>query len=339
MNWAKTNVTLNDGRIVTAQAPIIISASRSTDIPAFYGDWFMERISAGYVKWINPFNGIQSYVSFENTRLIVFWSKNPKPLIKHLARLDEKIENYYFQFTLNDYDKEKLEKKVPKLSSRIETFVHLSETLSADRVIWRFDPLILTEKIGVEELLRKIENIGDQIAKYTRKLVFSFADISVYKKVENNLKQNQIKYREFEQTQMYDFAEGLRELNSKWNLQLATCCENVDLDIYGISHNRCVDGDLIVKLFSHDDKLMNFMGVKFEESTLFDPSGKVIVSKNLKDKGQRQFCGCIISKDIGQYNTCPHDCVYCYANSSVAQVNINYKSHQLCPNSETITGK
>lgn len=339
MNWTNTNLKTSDGKIVNALAPVIVSASRSTDIPAFYGDWFMERIRVGYVKWINPFNGIQSYVSFENTRLVVFWSKNPKPFVRHLSRLDEKIENYYFQFTLNDYEKEKLEKKIPNLSSRIETFIQLSELLSPDRVIWRFDPLILTQQIGVDELLRKIENIGNQIAKHTKKLVFSFADIAIYKKVEHNLNKNKIGYKEFDEGLMCDFATGLKELNSKWNLELATCCEKIDLDFYGISHNKCVDDDLIIKLFSNDIKLMNFLGVKFVEATLFDPQRKAIKNNNLKDKGQRQFCGCIASKDIGQYNTCPHDCVYCYANTSMELVKTNYLSHQKYPDSETITGK
>ena len=102
------------GESVDAQVPIIISASRSTDIPAFYSDWFIQRIKEGYVKWKNPFNGVFLYVSFAKARLFVFWSKNPKPIIKHLDYLDERIKNYYFQFTLNDYDQEKLEPNVPK---------------------------------------------------------------------------------------------------------------------------------------------------------------------------------------------------------------------------------
>jgi hypothetical protein len=186
MNWDKINITKQDGEVVEAQAPIIISASRSTDIPAFYSDWFIQRIKEGYVKWKNPFNGVPLYVSFNKARLIIFWSKNPKSMLKHLDYLDERIKNYYFQYTLNDYDIEKLEPNVPNVQSRIETFIELSERIGKGKVIWRFDPLILTDKIGVDELLKKVENIGNHLKNHTEKMVFSFADIKLYKKVQNN---------------------------------------------------------------------------------------------------------------------------------------------------------
>ena len=94
---------------VEAIAPVIVSASRATDIPAFYADWFFNRLDKGYASWRNPFNGKNSYVSFANTRFVVFWSKNPKPLIPYLPILQEKGIGFYIQFTLNDYDAEQLE--------------------------------------------------------------------------------------------------------------------------------------------------------------------------------------------------------------------------------------
>ncbi|GAI74479.1 unnamed protein product, partial [marine sediment metagenome] len=175
----------------------IISASRSTDIPAFYMDWFINRFKIGYIKWINPFNHTSQYVSFKETRLIVFWSKNPKSLIKHINYLNETVNNYYIQFTLNDYDKENLEPNVPSINDRIETFIKLSEMIGKEKVIWRFDPLILTNKIGIDELLKKVEKLGNQLKNYTNKLVISFADIKSYKKVQNNLRKEKIKYQEF----------------------------------------------------------------------------------------------------------------------------------------------
>src|SRR5690606_35157138 len=117
------------------------------------------------------------YVSFKNTRVVVFWTKNPKPMFKHLDWLDENVKNYYFQFSLNDYDNEGLEGKVPRLESRIATFKDLSIRIGKEKVIWRFDPLILTSDINVKELLRRLENIGNQLYGYTEKLVFSFVDI------------------------------------------------------------------------------------------------------------------------------------------------------------------
>ena len=178
--WQKTQIQRDSGMIAEAQAPVIISASRSTDIPAFYADWFFHRLKVGYSAWTNPFNGVRSFVSYEKCRFIVFWSKNPKPLLGHLDELEERKIGCYIQYTLNDYEKEGLEKGVPSLEKRIDTFKRLVDQLGQGRVIWRFDPLILTDKISMEELLRKVENIGDQLNGYTEKLVFSYADIKTY---------------------------------------------------------------------------------------------------------------------------------------------------------------
>jgi len=339
MNWDKIKIEKQDGEIDEAQAPIIISASRSTDIPAFYSDWFIQRIKAGYLKWKNPFNGVPLYVSFYNARLIVFWSKNPKPIIKHLDFLDERIKNYYFQYTLNDYDVEKLEPNVPKVSERIETFFELSEKIGKEKVIWRFDPLILTDKIGVNELLKKVESIGNQLKNHTEKMVFSFADIKLYKKVQNNLRKNSINYHEFNERTMNEFASGLQQLNHSWNFEIGTCAEKTPLEKYGIIHNKCIDDDLMIKLFPHDRELMDFLGVKISPPDIFNPNGRIEKKKNNKDKGQREFCGCIFSKDIGEYNTCPHLCEYCYANASKQTALKNWKLNKQNPNMETITGE
>ena len=339
MNWDKVEITKQDGQKVEAQAPIIISASRSTDIPAFYSDWLVNRIKEGYVKWKNPFNGVHLYVTFKKTRLFVFWSKNPKPILEHINFLDEKIKNYYFQFTLNDYDIEKLEPGVPNIKSRIDTFQELSERIGKSKVIWRFDPLILTDKIGVDELLRKVENIGDNLKNHTEKMVFSFADIKKYKKVQNNLRKNSIKYFEFNDRLMNDFASGLQQLNKKWDFEIGTCAEKIPLEKYGIIHNKCVDDDLIIKLFPHDKILMDFLGVRIFQPDIFNPKGSIEKKKNNKDKGQREFCGCIFSKDIGEYNTCPHLCEYCYANASKEVVLKNWNKYKQNKNNETIIGE
>ena len=294
MQNKKENITLHDGSSVDAQAPIIISASRSTDIPAFYSDWFIRRWEAGYIKWTNPFNGKPLYVSFKNTRCVVFWTKNPRPLMKHLDWLDKNIPNYYFQYSLNDYDKEKYEAKVPSVDSRIKTFKELSTRLGKKRVVWRYDPLILTYDIDIDELIKRIKNIGDQIHNYTTKLVFSFVDISIYKKVQNNLNKEQVPYTEWTAELMDEFASKLFELNKSWNLQLGTCSEKIDLDKYAIVHNKCIDDDLMIDIFSDDEKLMEFLGVKITPPDLFS-DGEIVKTKKLKDKGQRDDCGCIIA--------------------------------------------
>jgi DNA repair photolyase len=339
MIWDKIDITNSIGEKVNAQAPLIVSASRSTDIPAFYSDWLIQRIKDGYVKWKNPYNGIPLYVSFLKARLIVFWSKNPKPIISHLPFIESKIPNYYFQFTLNDYDKEKLEPNVPQVNQRIDTFLQLSELIGKEKVIWRFDPLVLTDKIGVNELLKKVESIGNQLSGYTSKLVFSFADINLYKKVRNNLLKSKIKYQEFNERLMIEFAEGLWHLNKKWNYDLSTCAEKVSLEKYNIAHNKCIDDELILKLFSTDKILMDFLGIKFIEPDLYNPTRRIEHTKSMKDKGQRQLCGCIVSKDIGEYNTCPHLCEYCYANSSKEVALKNWNFHLSNPLCEMIKGE
>jgi hypothetical protein len=336
MNWNKAKIKIHNGEFVEAQAPIIISASRSTDIPAFYSDWFINRLKEGYIKWKNPFNGASLYVSFQNMRMIVFWSKNHKPIIKHLDYLNKKEINYYFQFTLNDYDAEKLEPRVPNVQKRIETFIELSEKVGKEKVIWRFDPLILTDKIGVNELLQKVENIGNQLKNYTDKLVFSFVDIKVYRKVQNNLKSNSIPYQEFDERTMNEFAAGLQHLNENWRFELATCAEQIPLEKHGIVHNKCIDDDLVIKLFPHDKELMDFLNVKITPPDMFNPNGAIEKKRNNKDSGQRQFCGCIVSKDIGEYNTCPYLCEYCYANTNKNIALFNWNLHNKNSDNETI---
>ena len=353
MNWDKVEIIRDDGQHVHAIAPIIVSASRSTDIPAFYADWFFQRLKAGYSAWTNPFNGVKSYVAYANTRFIVFWSKNPAPLLPYLDSLKERGINCYIQYTLNDYDAERLEKGVPSVANRIETFKTLVSKLGKGHVIWRFDPLILTDTIDIDLLLKKVEGIAKQLVGYTDKLVFSFADILAYRKVKANLEASHINYREWTVPDMDEFAARLSEMNSQWGFTIATCGEKIDLDKYHIAHNRCVDDDLMIRIAWNDPALMKFLGVEIHEreSGLFgaesvpddaivlDEGHYAIKKKNNKDKGQRQFCGCIISKDIGEYNTCPHLCEYCYANSSKETAISNWRIHKLNPASDTITGR
>lgn len=352
-SWSHIEMNI-EGRVVKAQAPIIISASRSTDIPAFYSDWFFDRLKKGYSAWTNPFNGIKSYVSYAQTRFIVFWSKNPRPLLDYLHILEEKNIKCYIQYTLNDYETEKLE-KVPSLASRIDIFKTLVKHLGKGSVIWRFDPLILTNDISIDDLLSKVQKVGDQLKGYTEKLVFSYADIKTYKKVKSNLERNGIPYHEWNMILMEEFARKLSVMNKErdWNYTLSTCGEKIDIDKYGIEHNRCIDGDLITKLAWKDTKLMEFMKVKIESvpaPTLFGdinipdnaiilPDNHYFISAHKKDPGQRELCGCMAAKDIGEYNTCPHLCEYCYANTSKDTAIANWKRHLNNPYAETITGR
>ena len=131
--------------------PVILSASRETDIPAFYSDWLVSRLREGWCEWKNMYNGSIREVSFDRTRLIVFWSKNPKPLLERLDEVEALgFRQYYFQFTLNDYVREELEPNVPPVAERINTFKRLADRIGKERVIWRFDPLMLGSAAGTK---------------------------------------------------------------------------------------------------------------------------------------------------------------------------------------------
>lgn len=343
------------GAVARMAAPVIVSASRSTDIPAFYAEWFFDRLRKGYSAWTNPFNGARSYVSYAKTRFIVFWSKNPRPLLAHLDELEARGVGCYVQYTLNDYEPEGLERGVPSLSERVETFRALAARLGRGGVVWRFDPLILTDRMSVGDLLRKARGIGDRLCDVCERMVFSYADIGSYRKVKRNLEANGVAYREWATAEMEEFAAGLSTMNAErgWGLELATCGEQIDLSRFGVSHSRCIDGDLIVRRAWRDSELMDFMKVRIETlppPTLFGspgppagavalPDGRFFVSTHKKDPGQRTFCECMSAKDIGEYDTCPHQCEYCYANTSKQTAQSNWERHKANPWAETITGR
>ena len=223
----QTEITTDAGERVAARTPVIVSASRATDIPACYADWFFERLRRGYVARINPFDGRRSYISFARTRAVVFWSKNPRPLLPRLAELRERGIHCYVQYTLNDYEDEGLEPHLPPLEERIDTFLRLAEYLGRGLVVWRFDPLLLTDRLGTEELLRRAERIGDSLRGAAEKLVFSFADIGIYRHVVRNLDRRGIRWREFTDGEMLQTAAGLAALNERWGYTLAACGERV----------------------------------------------------------------------------------------------------------------
>lgn len=353
--WEKGEIVLDDGARAQAQMPVIVSASRSTDIPAFYADWFIRRFRGGdgYVRWTNPFSGKPLYVSFQKTRLIVFWSKNPSPMMRVLPDvgktpldiIEASGRNYYFQYTMNDYDLEGVEPCVPRLPARIDTLKRLAERIGdqgPDRVIWRFDPLILTDAITPEMLLERIARIGDEVKGYTRRLVFSFVDINAYARVAKNLERGGIRAREFSVEEMRHTAVEIARMAHSWGMTAATCGEMADLPVPDgvppIDRNRCVDDRLMARCFNNDRELMRLIGAHYVQPDLLDKSDGHWKTEYHKDPGQRDSCGCVMSKDIGEYNTCPHLCHYCYANTSNETAARNWQRHRDSPNSETITG-
>lgn len=277
---------------------MIISASRRTDIPAFYSDWFLNRIKEGFVLVRNPMNFrqvSQVNLSPDVVDCIVFWTKNPQPMINRLSQLAG--YNYYFQFTLTPYDNT-IETNVPDKKCLIKTFQELSARIGRDKVIWRYDPILLTNKFDVKHHVKWFEFLANELNGHTKKCVVSFIDM--YKKTERNLKG--IDLVPMSEELMKEVAHHLSLISKKYNLQLEACCEDIDLTQYGIEPGKCIDDELISKII-----------------------GKKLDIK--KDPNQRLSCGCVQSIDIGAYNTCQHRCLYCYANFNNALVDKNVRLH------------
>lgn len=289
---------------------MIISASRRTDIPAFYADWFMNRVREGYFYRVNPFNSKQvSGFSLkpEDLDAICFWTKNPKPLMQHLDELDERRLNYYFQFTLNSYAKT-FEPHVPPLQERIETFKELADRIGPEKVVWRYDPIILSSATPVSSHLEKAQEIAEQLNGYCRRLVFSFYDF--YGKGQGRLNKalsdTGIKLEDItaaEQREPLDqVVRGLKQIADRNKLQIFSCSEAVELGAIGIRHGACIDGELIRDLFG-------------------------VHSSKEKDRNQRESCGCVESADMGIYNSCHFRCAYCYANFNEGMIENNCRKH------------
>jgi DNA repair photolyase len=301
MNWPKTNILIN-GKTYPAIAPLIISASRSTDIPAFYAAEFYNCLKAGYIFWTNPFNGNKSIIDLRNTKFIVFWTKNPEPILPFLEKIDKMGIAYYFNYTLNNYDNEGLEPNLPPLKRRVQIFEHLSDKIGKHKVVWRFDPLILKKGLSNDVLIDKISALASQIHNYTNKLVISFVDTS-YRKVRNNFNKAGFEIEEFDGDRKNSFIEKLFKTMESYGLEIYTCAEKEELNEKFVIKNKCIDEKMILNISSDDKELIDFIdGLKLRHK--------------LKDKGQRKDCNCMISKDIGKYNTCRFNCIYCYASNS-----------------------
>lgn len=274
---------------------MIISASRRTDIPAFYSEWFINRIREEYLYVRNPFNhNLVKKISLkqEDVDAIVFWTRNPEKLITHLDYLDHKSFRYYFQYTITGYSRT-LELNTPHPSKAIKTFQVLSSRIGKDKVIWRFDPIIFSNITDEKELLRLFNKIATSLNGYTNKVIISFYDN--YKKVETNLKKipNFIpcKPSDFE---LNSFVDSLINIANENDMVVETCSENLqELNLHNNSlhEGKCIDDKIINQIFGTQ---LNFS----------------------KDTNQRKECGCVQSIDIGTYNTCLHGCTYCYATSN-----------------------
>jgi hypothetical protein len=277
---------------------MIISCSRRTDIPAFYSDWFLNRIREGHVHVRNPMNPKQVRkisLTPPDVDCLVFWTKDPAPMLDHLQPL--KDYNYYFQFTLTPYEKN-IELNLPPKPQIIDTFLKLSDKVGKKRIIWRYDPILLSASINIDYHVDQFNELAKRLSGHTEKCIISFVDM--YRHLQG--KNAGLLFRSPDETEMRALAKKIVLLANENNIEVETCAEKIDLTDLGIEHGRCIDDRLISELTGRK--------LKFG-----------------KDKNQRELCGCVASVDIGEYNTCRHGCRYCYANSNQKKVEINHALH------------
>ncbi|WP_195421138.1 DUF1848 domain-containing protein [Faecalicatena contorta] len=266
---------------------MILSVSRRTDIPCCYPDWFYKRVEEGTVCVRNPFRPHQINeiaITPEVTDCIVFWTKNPEPLIAELSRLDEYL--YYFQFTLTGYGKD-IEPGLPDKAALIEVFQKLAGRIGRKRMIWRYDPILLNPYYTACFHLEAFEKIAGNLQGCTEKVVVSFID--TYKNTRQNA--DILKLKKTEAGELERLAGQLAETAGRYGMRMAACAEEMEFGRTGIEHGACIDKSLIEEL----------AGCELNA---------------VRDKGQRPGCGCMESIDIGAYNTCMNGCRYCYANYS-----------------------
>lgn len=289
---------------------MILSVSRRTDVPACYPEWFMNRLREGFVLVRNPMNPHQVsriVLSPEVVDCIVFWTKNPAPMLPHLPEIERRGYPCLFQVTLNAYDSE-AEANLPPVEERIATVQTLAGRIGKARVAWRYDPILLSEKYTVDWHIRRFEALAGQLQSCTERCIISYLD--VYPKIRSRLREHAL--RACTEEEMRRIAAAFAEIAQSRNMRLQTCAEQIDLAEFGVAHGACIDGDWI----------SSALGLPLDVR---------------RDPNQRGRCGCVASIDVGAYNTCRNGCVYCYANHSPEAVARNAARHR--PDSPLLTGE
>jgi DNA repair photolyase len=270
----------------------------------------MNRIREGSVCVKNPFNAnLISRINIkpEVVDCIVFWTKNARPLMDKLNELDEMNYKYYFQFTITSYRND-IEKNINNKKEIIETFIELSNKIGKEKVILRYDPILITDQYNLDFHLKEFTALCEKLKEHTTKVIISFLDD--YKKVSRNMKEFNVK--ELGNEEIKDISKKLVEIAGNHGLPIETCAEAIDLNSLGIKNAKCIDGELIEEIVNY--KIMN---------------------KNKLD-ANRKYCGCMKCIDIGQYDSCIHKCLYCYANINKEKAESNFKLHN--PKSPILVG-
>lgn len=293
---------------------MIISASRRTDIPAFYAEWMIHRLREGFCTVPNPLNRNQvSRISLrpDDVDAIVFWTRNPGPLIPHLAELDSRGYRYYFQYTILGYPRQ-IDPKSPTPQAALRTCQALCRIVGPHRIIWRYDPIVFTGITQPEFHSDNFRQLAEALRGKTHRSVVSIVD--EYRKTERRWKALEGTPAALQACTPAQFTQLMHDLSesAKANeMDIMSCAETIDLSPYGIRSGKCVDDDLLQKVFG-------------------------IQVTNRKDPTQRDACGCVVSRDIGMYDTCIYGCQYCYATRSFEQARIHQIEHD--PRSTSLIG-
>lgn len=286
---------------------MIIQTGMRTDIPAFFSEWFLNRIQEGFVLVRNPYNPSQVTrysLSSEVVDLIVFCSKNPAPMLRHMSAL--KPYGQYWFVTITPYGKE-IEPNVPDKEKVMEDFKSLSDLVGVDSMGWRYDPIFVDDKHSVEWHISEFEKMAVSLSGYTKSCVISFIDI--YKKVERNFPSA----KEVPQNDRITIGREFIKIAKQYGMTIRPCAEGNDLAPYGADCSGCMTVNTFeTALHAHLD---------------------VPKRKNNQRNGQ---CACLLGVDIGTYDTCGHLCKYCYANTSAALVKENIRKHD--PSSPFLLG-
>jgi len=275
---------------------MILSVSRRTDIPAYYPEWFMNRLNAGYVLSQNPMNLKQInrfFLSPQTVDCIVFWTKDPAPLLKYLDQIDTLGYAYYFQFTLTPYP-ETIERNLRKKSEIVKTFQQLSHRLGSRRIVWRYDPVLFAEGIDAGYHKNAFLGLCSALEGCTDTVVLSFVDS--YRKIK---KQN---FTSPLEKQKYELAAFFAHSAVQYGIKPVMCCEDPVYRQYGIGQSSCIEKKRIEDIIECPIRIK-------------------------PDRNQRLGCGCVESIDIGVYDTCIGGCTYCYATTDIERANFRYVQH------------
>jgi hypothetical protein len=272
---------------------MIISASRRTDIPAFFSGEFMSGIRTGFLDVPNPrYPGKSSKISLapEDVEAIVFWTRDARPLLPHLEELDARGYFYYFQYTLLD-GPDFFDPQGPRGKEAVAAFRCLAEVVGPERVVWRYDPIVLSNLTGPAYHREKFARLAGELAGATKRVVISLVDF--YRSVVprfRRLEKKGVVVRPPAAENLEELIPGLVATAAAQGLEISSCAEEIDLDKFGVRPGKCIDAGLLSRLL-----------------------GRPVRAR--KDPRQRKACGCAESRDIGAYGTCLRQCVYCYAKS------------------------